>query len=143
MRINCISAFNLMAIGVDIFLWFLVLGGLSMCFPLYYLPRDYLNMLGIYWYPFSIVVDKGYAFNDIELGKKTTCLFKKNHKIYVFFLLKIVPNQVLLSLIILISLLCRISRLFCVNRSGICHSQPHVFGLFGIRNLWNTEEDTL
>ena len=67
MRINCISAFNLMAIGVDIFLWFLVLGGLSMCFPLYYLPRDYLNMLGIYWYP----------FNDIELGKKITCLFKK------------------------------------------------------------------
>lgn len=144
MRINCISAFNLMAIGVDIFMWFLVLGGLSMCFPLYYLPRDYLNMLGIYWYPFSIVVDKSYAFNDIELGKKITCLFKKKHMINVFFLLKIVPYQVLiLSLIILISLLCRISSLFCVNRSGIRHSQPHVFGLFGIRNVWNTEEDTL
>ena len=56
-----------------------------MCFPLYYLPRDYLNMLGIYWYPFSIVVDKSYAFNDIELGKKTTCLFKKKHMINVFF----------------------------------------------------------
>ena len=85
MRINCISAFNLMAIGVDIFMWFLVLGGLSMCFPLYYLPRDYLNMLGIYWYPFSIVVDKSYAFNDIELGKKITCLFKKKtYDKYIF-----------------------------------------------------------
>ena len=85
MRINCISAFNLMAIGVDIFMWFLVLGGLSMCFLLYYLPRDYLNMLGIYWYPFSIVVDKSNAFNDIELGKKITCLFKKKtYDKYIF-----------------------------------------------------------